>query len=334
MKKLKFIIPICVLIIAAVGVWAYFTYLYMPSNWMVEGDDAVSEVPFEEELNGLDMMDNTWEQAVPQTEIYNVLKAHFESPLPEGKTVKKAIVIGYDGCRVDLLRLLSNSKRSAVNHLLDGGGQALFSYCGGVNYPEKNVQDTSTAPGWGSMLTGQWAYTFGLTENDISKPVEPKTLLIESVESGLCNKSAFYVSWKGHFSRNNATYLNELDYIEKNKLNCVFLRAKNDDGTRDNIINDLKQDNCSDFIFSTFEYTDHSGHRSGFSLQNKKYVNGFRNAEATGMDIIEAVESRKNYANEDWLILITTDHGGIEKDHGGPSFEERITFIVSNKDVL
>ncbi len=61
--------------------------------------------------------------------------------------------------------------------------------------------------------------------------------------------------------------------------------------------------------------------------------NGFRNAEATGMDIIEAIESRDTYATEDWLILITTDHGGIKRNHGGPSFEERITFIVSNKSI-
>ena len=202
-----------------------------------------------------------------------------------------------------------------------------------MNYPEENVQDTSTAPGWGSMLTGQWAYTFGLTENDVSKPIEPKSLLLDSVESGLCDKSAFYVSWNGHFNRKNATYNNEKDYIEANNLNVVFLDAKNDDGTKENILNDLKNENCSDFIFSTLEFTDHSGHNSGFSLQNKKYVNGFRNAEATGMDIIEAIESRDTYDTEDWLILITTDHGGIEKDHGGPSFEERITFIVSNKTI-
>ena len=32
--------------------------------------------------------------------------------------------------------------------------------------------------------------------------------------------------------------------------------------------------------------------------------------------------------------LITTDHGGTGGSHGGPSFEERMTFIVSNKDIL
>ena len=52
------------------------------------------------------------------------------------------------------------------------------------------------------------------------------------------------------------------------------------------------------------------------------------------MDIIEAVEARKTYDTEDWLILITTDHGGSGTGHGGPSFEERMTFIISNKTIL
>ena len=62
-------------------------------------------------------------------------------------------------------------------------------------------------------------------------------------------------------------------------------------------------------------------------------MSAFRDAEATGADIIEAIKARDTYATEDWLILITSDHGGIGGGHGGPSFEERITFIVSNKEI-
>lgn len=57
-------------------------------------------------------------------------------------------------------------------------------------------------------------------------------------------------------------------------------------------------------------------------------------ANAAGMDIIASIEARKTYAAEDWLILITTDHGGVGGGHGGSSFEERMTFIISNKTIL
>lgn len=337
MKKSKKTLMICVCIAAALcvaaGIILFSVLRSHPSVWLAQGDDAVTEMDFEAELNGLSMMENTWETALPQTALYDLVRSHFDSPLPEGKTEKKAIVIGYDGCRVDAFRLLGTAKRSAVNMLLDNGGHAVFSYAGGVNYPAESTQKTSTAPGWCSMLTGVLADVHGVTANDTPKGVEPKSLLLSLVEEGKADSSAIYVSWAKHFSTKNGTYRAEKEYAEANGIPAVYLRAKNDRGTRQNILDDLAKADCSDFIFSTHEYTDHAGHGSGFSLQNIRYVSGFRDADATGADIIEAIENRPTYGSEDWLILITTDHGGIGKNHGGPSFEERITFIVSNREI-
>ena len=343
MKKrlLKILIPICcvLLIGGIVGGYVWYNLTYHPSKWLAEGDDAVPEKDFTEILEELEgkPMDNTWQEALPQTEVYNIIKAHFESPLPEGKTVKKAIVIGYDGCRVDLFPLLSTAKKSAINTLLEDGGHAIFTYAGGVPYsesPESVTQATSTAPGWCSMLTGVLADKHGITDNDIVKEIEPKTLILSLVEDGIVDKSAFYVSWDGHFSRKNATYYGEKQYAKQNGVNAKFCRAFFDPGTKCNILSDLKKKDCSDFIFSTLEYTDHQGHDTGFTPTNPKYVSAFRDAEATGKDIIDAIKARKTYDSEDWLILITTDHGGNGGGHGGPTLWERMTFIVSNKDIL
>lgn len=336
-KSVKIVLCVLAAVLAiggAVGGYVGHQHAYHPSKWMAEGDDALPEMAFEEELGQLTMLSNTWEEALPQTEIHDLVEAHFASPLPEGKTAKKAIVIGYDGCRVDTLRLLSTAKRSAINYLLDNGGQGVFSYCGGVMYPEENVQATSTAPGWCSMLTGVWAGEFGVNNNGQPKPLEPKTLLLSLVEDGTIGKSAFYVSWDGHFSKKDATYINEKNYAKDNGVNATFRRALFDVGTKRNIISDIKKSDCSDFIFLTLEYTDHQGHNSGFGPQNVRYASAFRDAEAAGMDIIDAIEARASYGTEDWLILITTDHGGVGLSHGGASFEERMTFIISNKDIL
>ena len=334
-KHLKILIPVlCVLLIAGViGGYVLYQLTYHPSKWLAEGDDSVADMPFEEAINSLYIMENTWETALPQTAVYDLITAHFASPLPEGKTEKKAIVIGYDGCRVDLFRLLATSRRSAVNTLLADGGHAIFTYAGGVNYPAENIQATSTAPGWCSMLTGVLSDVHHITNNGQVKEIEPKTLLLSLVEDGVIDNSAFYVSWDGHFSKKDSTYRAEKLYARNEGVDATFRRAFFDPGTKLNILSDLKRADCSDFIFSTLEYTDHEGHSTGFTPANPKYVSAFRNAEATGTDIIEAIKARKTYDTEDWLILITTDHGGIGGGHGGPSFEERITFIVSNKDV-
>ena len=150
MKKWAKALIICAVIAVAAAVITFSVMSYLnpqPKKWAVEGDGKIEEMDYEASLQSLDMMKNTWQTAVPQTEIYKLITEHFNAPLPEGKTEKKAIVIGYDGCRVDNFRLLANSKKSAVNTLLNDGGEAVFSYCGGVNYPAKNIQDTSTAPG-------------------------------------------------------------------------------------------------------------------------------------------------------------------------------------------
>ena len=348
-KTAKIWIPILVVVLIGgiVGGYVGYNLTYHPSKWLAEGDDAIEAMEYQTALASLPMMENTWEEALGQTAIHDLIEAHFAAPLPEGKTEKKAIVIGYDGCLAETFRLLATSKKSAINMLLGQGGHAVFSYAGGVNYPAENTQATSTAPGWCSMLTGVLADEHGITDNSIPKEVEPKTLLLSLVEEGKADKSAFYVSWDGHFSKKTATYYPEKVYARESGVNATYRRALFDPGTRFNILSDLKKQNCSDFIFSTMEYTDHAGHGSGFSLQNIKYVSAFRNADAAGADarvgqrmpsagaeIIQTIQSRKTYDSEDWLILITTDHGGTGRSHGGPSIEERITFIVSNKDIL
>ena len=227
---------------------------------------------------------------------------------------------------------MKNQEGGGIQTLLADGGKAVISYCGGVNYPQINTQDTSTAPGWCSMLTGQWADVHGIDKNYVPKSNDHLTLLTTLVESKKIDGSAFYVSWNGHFNESDCTYWNEKAYVEEKGINTKFVDAGNEDGTYSNIIADLENADCSDFIFSIFEYCDHVGQSSGFGLKNKKYSQAFYDAQATADKIISAVKARPTYETEDWLILITADHGGYDLTHGGPTKQERYTFIISNKD--
>lgn len=276
--------------------------------------------------------ENTIETAIPQTEIYNIIKAHFESELPEGKTEKKAIIIGFDGCRADILTEMQN-ENSVVSALLQDGASINLAYCGGVNYPAENTQDTSTAPGWCSILTGVWADEHGITANDITKSMEHKTLLTTLVEDKVIDSSAFITRWKGHFSRDNATYLEEKTYCEENNLNVLFNRCKNDEASFEYTLNAIGEKDCADFLFVIYEPTDSTGHDLGFTINNPKYKEAFKTADNYGYETLNAIKSRETYETEDWLIIVTSDHGGIDTNHGGPSIQERMTFIVSNKEI-
>lgn len=286
--------------------------------------DTISS--YEEAVVQFEPYENTLDTAIPQTDIYDVIEKHFKSDLPAGKLVKKAIVIGYDGCRADAPTLIEED--GAIFRLITTGGRAYITYCGGVNYPQFNTQATSTAPGWASILTGEWADVHGITDNDITKSTDTLTLLTSLVQDGLANKSAFYVSWNGHFNSENATYNLEKKYCEDNKLNVVFSDADDDEGTVANTLKDIKNPLCSDFIFTILEHTDHAGHDTGFDLKNPDYSEAFAAAEADAAEIINAIEGRLTYALEDWLIIITSDHGGFNTGHGAFTLQERMTFAV------
>lgn len=275
--------------------------------------------------------ENTIETAIPQTKLYDMVKNHFDSPLAEGKTVKKAIIIGYDGCRADVLKEMQYEK-SGVFDIINNGGSINLAYCGGVNYPAKNTQDTSTAPGWCSILTGVWADKHGITANDITKSLEHKTLLTTLVEDKVIENSAFITKWKGHFDRKNATYLLEKEYCENNNLDVTFQRCKNDEASHEYTMNEIGKKDCADFIFVIYEPTDSTGHNYGFSINNPRYKEAFKTADLYGMEAVEAIKSRETYETEDWLIIITSDHGGIGTEHGDASVQERMTFIVANKE--
>lgn len=282
-----------------------------------------------ENIGSIEAYTNTIETATPQTEVYNIIKNHFDSPLAEGKTEKKAIVIGYDGCRADALSMLDSDSQGGIAYLLSTGASAELAYCGGVNYPYINTQDTSTAPGWCSILTGVWADVHGIEGNGIEKSNDTLTLLTTLVEDKTVDSSAFYVSWNGHFNGEDTTYIREKNYVEEKELDVTFLDADDDEGTVKNVVTDLNGTDCSDFIFLTLEHTDHAGHDTGFSINNPDYIKAFEDIEADGREIIDAIEARESYATEDWLIIITTDHGGYNAEHGMLTLQERMTFIVA-----
>lgn len=291
-----------------------------------------TEANYREVVGAISAYENTIETAIPQTDIADIVESHFASALPDGKTEKKAIVIGYDGGRADALRY--DYDNGAFNTLLADGGHAYISYCGGVMYPAENTQKTSTAPGWCSMLTGEWADVHGITDNSIVKSNDHLTILTSLVESGTIDSSAFYVSWNGHFVEDDSTYKLEKEYCEEKNLNVRFDDSLWDIGTVMSVEEDLHKEDCSDFIFSIIEIPDAAGHSTGFSSETATYQLAVTINDIEAQLIIDTITARETYDTEDWLIILTSDHGGFKTSHGGSTIQERMTFIVINKNVI
>ena len=293
-------------------------------------DDADTEEAYLEAISTV-AFENTIETAIPQTEIYDMIINHYNSALPEGKTEKKAIVIGYDGCRVDALTLIKDNK-SGINTLLEEGASFNLAYCGGVNYPDgENTQATSTAPGWCSLLTGVWAEDNGVYANSQPKSLEHKTLMTELVENGTIDSASFITKWGGHFSNDDSTYINEKKYCEDNNLAVSFNKTSGNEGSMIKAAKELSKADCPDFTLAIYENTDSNGHNFGFSINNPFYKLGFDHCEKFAYDTIRTIKARDTFETEDWLIIITSDHGGFGTGHGGPTIQERMIFIVANR---
>jgi hypothetical protein len=78
-----------------------------------------------------------------------------------------------------------------------------------------------------------------------------------------------------------------------------------------------------DVLFVCFDEADIVGHTTGFSPTNADYITAIETVDGHINNILTALHNRPDYANEDWVILITTDYGGIGTTHGGNSPQER-----------
>jgi hypothetical protein len=45
--------------------------------------------------------------------------------------------------------------------------------------------------------------------------------------------------------------------------------------------------------------------------------------------LLDAIAARPSRNEEDWLVILTADHGGKGRIHGGQSPEERAVFILA-----
>src|SRR6185503_17393067 len=67
------------------------------------------------------------------------------------------------------------------------------------------------------------------------------------------------------------------------------------------------------------------------------FYDAIKTADQQVARIWKAIQSREKKFNEDWLIVITTDHGRDSingKGHGGQSSRERAGWIVTNSKQL
>jgi len=234
---------------------------------------------------------------------------------------KRALIIGIDGVRSDALKKLADTGGAPnLKSLIERGSVTWNAYAGG-NLGTPTQQPTISGAGWSSILTGTWTNKHGVTDNTFA--------------------GRNYTTYPHFFSRIHSTHPNASlsslvvwspidDYIVQESPNSADFRSKS--------ANDIPMTNATvarlsganpDVVFVHFDEVDHVGHASGYGANLTPYLNAVATVDSQVGQMMAAIQARPQFASEDWLYVVTTDHGGLNTSHGGQSADEREIFIIA-----
>lgn len=312
MKKVKLIVKIVLSILALILVIAILVAFIAPRVVKKEKTEFTN--------------DNLY----CQTAIYDVVMNHFNND--NGKQ-KKALILGYDGTRRDTTDIMM-ANNGALRKIVDDGGVVYKSFAGGY---KGNLQPTVTACGWTTILTGVLMDQHSVEGNGKLKSPEYRTFITKLAEEKGLN-TAFFGT---HPDIILQTLKEEAEYTEDNKIPAKFeCCPKSNEITVDkNLQKKVKTqlaktgEDSLDLVFAVYDGTDLFGHSpfGGFTEDRGAYAWAVKTVDKWGLDLIKTVENRETYENEDWLIMILSDHGGLKYDHWDQTKDERDVYIVSNK---
>lgn len=228
----------------------------------------------------------------------------------------KVLVIGLDGARYDKLLAADTPNIKALLNRGYGARSALYG---------SGMAQTSSGPGWSTILTGVWPDRHKVKDNSFTG-----------------NALTSYPSWLERTEQANPA-LSTYAAVDWKPISDRILRTGQDrkfvlDGdtagypaSDEKITVDAEQhlrSNAADASFVYLGQIDIAGHNNG--ADSSQYAAALRASDAQIGRLVAAVESRSSYASEDWLIMVTTDHGHTAAGgHGGDSPEERMTFVIS-----
>ncbi|MED7954897.1 alkaline phosphatase family protein [Streptomyces sp. BE303] len=224
----------------------------------------------------------------------------------------KVLVIGLDGT---MLNRIKDSGAANLNALMAGGLTAAGSLYANP------MAGTSSGPGWSTVATGVWPDKHNVRDNNFTAPAfaaYPDFLTRAETARPALN-TYVVASWAP---------IADIIYSGRVDTRVATPSAEYDAGTTSRAVARLR-DTDPDAVFVQLDNVDHAGHSSGSASQ--AYLEAIRGVDAQVGQILAAVRGRTGYAQEDWLVMVTADHGHTPTGgHGGSTWEERQTFVIAN----
>ena len=258
---------------------------------------------------------------------------------------KRVLFIGIDGCRADAVAAAMERGMAPQMKALSEDEKGLLTrkfYAGG-ELDAPTHQPTVSGPGWSSLLTGVWMNKHNVKDNRfVGARFQSHSHFMRHIKE--VKPQAFCASmadWPPiHDFIADASRLDGKEFLDV-KFTCVpdskrhFIdNPEKDIEVRDEALKTLCTQN-PDVMFVYFGQVDEFGHgaidsRASFSPDSTLYLNAISHVDSHVGELIRAMRARPHFAKEDWLVFITTDHGGRGNSHGGDSEAERNIWLVAH----
>jgi type I phosphodiesterase/nucleotide pyrophosphatase len=240
-------------------------------------------------------------------------------PISLEQRVPKVLLIGVDGVRPDVLDDVATPNLDA---LAAGGWYTART---------RTTTPSMSGPGWSSMLTGVWPEKHGVTNNDFtgrSYDDYPDFLTrIERERPELTTVAI--VDWLP---------LMDIDGGSPTLSEQIDTRIPVDGYALGWAVADTEvaatgvrylSESDTDVMFVYLGNPDETSHEHG-SI-GTEYREAIALADQHVGALVAAVRGRPTYPSENWLVLVSTDHGRrADGGHGGASPVEMTTFILTS----
>jgi predicted AlkP superfamily pyrophosphatase or phosphodiesterase len=256
----------------------------------------------------------------------------------QGKT-KKTLFVIVDGISADVIEKVAKPNLDAIAKV---GGYSR-AHVGG----EKDTYSQSptiSAVGYNCLLTGTWTNKHNVWDNDIKDPNYNYWTIFRFFKEQYPQKqSAVFSTWL-----DNRTKLIGDGLLQTNRLRIDYpfdgfeldtIHFPHDKQSEyihridEKVVDEAAsymESNAPDLSWVYLEYTDDMGHKYGDSQQ---FHDAIKIMDDQMGRLWKAIRVREKNFNEDWLLVITTDHGRDPesgKGHGRQTDRERSTWIVTN----
>lgn len=233
----------------------------------------------------------------------------------------RLLVIGIDGCRPDAL---AAARTPNLDALIQAGAFTDKTQILGDRYRDN---DTISGPGWSSFLTGVWADKHGVNDNSFKgKNYDRFPHFFRLIKDRWPNaRTGSFVDWEPL----------DTHVVEAADVRVVHAAKGADNYAECDI---LLAREASQFLTANdphvamvyFGAVDETGHAHGFHPDVPEYVNAIETVDERVGEVVQAMTQRPDYAKENWLVIVSTDHGGKDKGHsdGHKVPEILTTFLI------